>query len=143
LADGELVVVYPEGSLTRDPDLWPMRGKTGAARLALLAGVPVIPVVQWGPQEVLAPYSRRLHLVPRRTVTLAAGEPVILDDLLDRPIDAALLKEANDRIMAALTAGVEQLRGQTAPAQRFDPRQAGISEFGRPRPIRMERGQAS
>jgi hypothetical protein len=38
---------------------------------------------------------------------------------------------------------VEQLRGQTAPAQRFDPRQAGISEFGRPRPIRMERGQAS
>ena len=51
--DGECVVVYPEGTITRDPDLWPMTGKTGAARIALASGVDVIPVAQWGPQDIL------------------------------------------------------------------------------------------
>ena len=50
---GECVVVYPEGTLTRDPDLWPMVGKSGAARIALETGCPVIPVGQWGAQELL------------------------------------------------------------------------------------------
>ena len=59
---GECVVVYPEGTLTRDPDLWPMAGKTGAARIALATGCPVIPMAQWGPQDVLAPYAKRPHL---------------------------------------------------------------------------------
>ena len=35
---GECVAIYPEGTLTRDPDLWPMVGKTGAARVALATG---------------------------------------------------------------------------------------------------------
>ena len=53
MRDGECVVVYPEGTLTRDPDLWPMTGKSGAARIALETGCPVIPVGQWGAQELL------------------------------------------------------------------------------------------
>ena len=48
---GECVVVYPEGTLTRDPAQWPMTGKSGAARIALETGCPVIPVGQWGPQR--------------------------------------------------------------------------------------------
>lgn len=132
LADGEAIVIYPEGSLTRDPGLWPMRGKTGAARLALLTGVPVIPIAQWGPQRILPPYARLPHLLPRGEVTLAAGPPVPLADLRDRPIDGALLKEATDRIMAAITAELAAIRQETAPAIRFDPRVAGVSEYGRP-----------
>ncbi len=56
---GKCVGVYPEGTLTRDPDIWPMIGKTGAARIALATRCPVIPVAQWGPQEILAPYGKR------------------------------------------------------------------------------------
>lgn len=55
IGQGELIGIYPEGTLTRDPNLWPMTGKTGAARIALTTGCPVIPVAQWGPQELLAP----------------------------------------------------------------------------------------
>ena len=54
---GESVVFYPEGTITRDPELWPMTGKTGAARVALLTGRPVIPIAQWGPHEVFPPYQ--------------------------------------------------------------------------------------
>ena len=57
--DGGIVIVYPEGSLTRDPDLWPMRGKTGAARMALEHDIPVIPMAHWGTQQVMARYGRR------------------------------------------------------------------------------------
>ena len=59
IESGEAVVVYPEGTLTRDPALWPMTGKTGAARIALATGCPVIPMAQWGAQRVLAPYGKR------------------------------------------------------------------------------------
>ena len=61
---GECVVVYPEGTITRDPDLWPMTGKSGAARIALATGCPVIPVGQWGAQELLPPYTKTPHPVP-------------------------------------------------------------------------------
>jgi 1-acyl-sn-glycerol-3-phosphate acyltransferase len=116
---GKCVGVYPEGTLTRDPDLWPMVGKTGAARIALTTHCPVVPVAQWGPQEVLAPYSKRLRLFPRTTMHVLAGPPVALDDLYDRPLDAAVLREATERIMAAITGLLEELRGELAPAERF------------------------
>ncbi len=120
---GECVAVFPEGTLTRDPDLWPMVGKTGVARLALATSAPVIPIGQWGAHRILAPYGKMLHPVPRKQVVVIAGPPVPLDDLRDRPVEAATLRAATDRIMAAITALVEQARGQSAPATRFDPRQ--------------------
>ncbi len=55
---GECVVVYPEGTVTRDPGKWPMRARTGVARLALLTGAPVVPVAQWGAQEIHDSYRR-------------------------------------------------------------------------------------
>lgn len=123
LERGQAVVVYPEGTITYDPDLWPMRGRTGAARLALATRCPVVPVGQWGAEEFLR--GRRLGLPrfwARPTLRMRVGPPVPLDDLRDRPVDAAVLDEATDRIMAALTALVEELRGERAPAVRFDPR---------------------
>jgi 1-acyl-sn-glycerol-3-phosphate acyltransferase len=127
---GKCVGVYPEGTLTRDPALWPMVGKTGAARIALTTGCPVIPVAQWGPQEILAPYAKRPHLFPRKTMHVLAGPPVDLSDLHDRPLDAAVLHEATARIMSAITALLEELRGEPAPAERFDSRKHGLPETG-------------
>ena len=129
---GECVVIYPEATLTRDPALWPMTGKTGAARVALETGAPVVPVGQWGAQEIVAPYARKVRLLPRRTLHVWAGPPIDLDDLRDRPVDAALLEEATERIMAAVTAVVEHIRGERAPAVRFDPRLHDLPLTGDP-----------
>ncbi len=134
--DGKCVAIYPEGTLTRDPDLWPMRGKTGAARVALETRCPVVPVAHWGAQDVLAPYSKVPHLIPRRTVHVRAGEPVRLEDLYDRPLTTEVLAEATDRIMAAVTGVLEELRGEKAPSERYDPRRHGVTPIGRPRPLR-------
>jgi 1-acyl-sn-glycerol-3-phosphate acyltransferase len=130
---GELVAIYPEATITRDPDLWPMLGKTGAARVALETGAPVIPVAQWGPQDVLAPYAKRPRFFPRRTMHVWAGPPVDLSDVAGRPVDAALLREVSERIMSAITDLLEQIRGEKAPAVRLDPRLAGLPRTGDPR----------
>ena len=138
--DGECVGIYPEGTITRDPDGWPMRGKSGAARIALATGCPVIPIGQWGAQEILPAYTVRPHLIPRKTTHCKVGDPVDLADLRDREITPEILAEATDRIMAAITGLVEDLRGETAPAVRFDPRGSGVSEIGNPRRKRREHG---
>jgi 1-acyl-sn-glycerol-3-phosphate acyltransferase len=127
---GELVVVYPEGTITRDPDLWPMIGKSGAARIALETRAPVIPIGQWGAQEVLAPYARKPDLFPRKKIEMKVGDPVDLSDLYDQERTTAVINQATDRIMAVLTDLVEEVRGQTAPEERFDPRKAGVAEIG-------------
>ena len=136
---GGCVGVYPEGTITRDPDGWPMRGKTGAARIALATGCPVVPVGQWGAQDVLPAYTARPHLLPRRTTHYKAGDPVPLDDLRALPLTDAVLHEATDRIMAAITALVEDLRGEKAPETRFDPKAVGVNEIGNPH--RAQRGR--
>lgn len=129
---GECVVVYPEGTISRQPDLWPMTGKTGAARIALSSGVPVVPVAQWGAHEMLPPYARRPHLLPRKTIRMKAGDPVDLDDLRERDLTPEVLSEATTRIMDAITHLLEDLRGETAPADRYDVKAAGVRPVGNP-----------
>lgn len=116
---GGCIVIMPEGTLGRDPDLWPMVGKTGAARLALRTRCPVIPLGQWGAQELLPPYGRPRPL-PIKTMRMQAGAPVDLSDLYDRDIDAGVLREATERIMSAITTQLEVLRGEPAPTLRWD-----------------------
>ena len=135
---GECVGIYPEATLTRDPDLWPMVGKTGAARVALETGAPVIPIAQWGPQQLLPPYAKKPHLLPRPTMHVWAGPPVDLDDVRDRPVDAVLLREVTERIMAAITSLLEEIRQEEAPAVRYDPRAEGLPVTGNPRRRRGE-----
>lgn len=124
LEDGECVAVFPEGTLTREPDLWPMKGKTGIARLALTTRVPVIPVAQWGPQDLLGRYGRVLKPFPRKKITIVTGPPVVLDDLYGRPLDSATLREATERVMDAITVLLEGIRGEKAPAERYDMRRS-------------------
>ena len=123
---GEAVIIYPEATITRDPDLWPMRGKSGAARIALETGCPVIPVGQWGAQDILPPYTKKPHLFPRKKLTARIGEPVELADLAAKePRTSAVINEATDRIMAAITHQLELIRGEQAPAERYDMRVHG------------------
>ena len=120
---GECVGVYPEGTITRDPGLWPMTGKTGAARIALMTGCPVIPIANWGAQEVFASYgSLKLRLLPRKTMRVTAGEPVDLSAFEGRPITNELLHEATEVIMHRVAAELGVLRGETPPKELFDPR---------------------
>lgn len=120
IRQGACVVIYPEATITRDPDMWPMKGKSGAARIALETGCPVIPVGQWGAQDILAPYTKRPHLVPRHDVVMRVGRPVDLDDLRDQPRTTAVVNQASERIMTAITHQLELVRGQQAPAERYD-----------------------
>ena len=129
---GRCIVIYPEATLTRDPDLWPMRGKTGAARIALQTRCPVVPVVNWGAQAIIGPYESKPDLLPIKEVIVRAGAPVDLADLYERPITREVLQQATDRIMAALTGLLEEVRGEKAPTTRFDPRAVGIPTKGNP-----------
>ena len=136
-AAGQLVqdefalIIYPEGTLTRDPDLWPMRGKYGAARLALHYGVPIIPAATWGAQRVLPRWSKKVSLFPRKDIEVIIGDPVDLSRWAGRYTDQVALAEATAAIMQAITVLVEVLRGEKAPAERWDPTAHGQSEFGR------------
>ncbi len=111
---GECVIVYPEGTITKDPDMWPMAAKTGAARIGLTARVPVIPMAHWGAQQVMGPYKKEMRLLPRKTMHVEVGPPVDLSDLYDRPIDADTLHEATERIMAAITQLLQQIRKEAS-----------------------------
>ena len=132
LERGDMIAMFPEGTLTRDPDLWPMAGRTGVARMALETGVPVIPVAQWGAHRLLGNYSKVPHPIPRKTITVVAGPPVDLDDLrakvADGKVDTETLRTATDRIMTTLTTMVADIRGETPPDKPFDMRTQGQQE---------------
>jgi 1-acyl-sn-glycerol-3-phosphate acyltransferase len=120
IGNGAGVAIYPEGTCTRDPDLWPMLGKTGVARLALSTGAPVFPVAQWGAQAIHHPITRKVR-IRRVPITMAAGEPVDLSEYLGRPITGELLVEVTDLIMRRLTDLVGEIRGETPPDLPYDP----------------------
>ncbi|WP_396288775.1 lysophospholipid acyltransferase family protein [Curtobacterium sp. KT1] len=131
IEQGGAIIVYPEGTLTRDPDLWPMRGKTGAVRIALENDVPLIPMAHWGTQGIMARYSNKLRLFPRSRVDVIVGDPVDLSAYRGRPIDQQMLVEATEVLMQHITALLEQLRGEQAPTTRWDPAANNQKETGR------------
>ncbi|RBM04990.1 1-acyl-sn-glycerol-3-phosphate acyltransferase [Streptomyces sp. PT12] len=129
---GECVAFYPEGTLTRDPALWPMEGKTGAARVALLTRAPVIPVAQWGAHEAMPPYARRkkIRLLPRKTLTVVAGPPVDLGEFYDREPTPELLRDVTDVIMGAITELLAEVRRERPPLERYVHRSASPERRG-------------
>jgi 1-acyl-sn-glycerol-3-phosphate acyltransferase len=131
VANGNAVVIYPEGSLTRDPDLWPMRGKSGAVRMALDAGVPLIPAAHWGTQLVMPRYGRKISMFPRKTVTVKIGDPVDLTAYRGRQLGASELNDATELVMDAITRLLEDLRGEKAPPERWNPASKNQNETGR------------
>lgn len=124
LRQGKVVVIYPEGTITRDPDGWPMQARTGAARLALTVDVPVVPVAHWGTREVYDHYAKRFRPLPRTTISVVAGPPIDLSRYRGRPIDAELLKEVTEVIMSRVRELVAEVRGEPAPTTFYRPEAA-------------------
>ena len=120
LAAGNVVVIYPEGSVTRDPDWWPMEARTGVARLALTTDAVVLPVAQWGPQRVHDYHTKKWHLRMRAPADYLVGEPIDLsaqraEVRAGRPLSADLLREVTDVIMSRVRDALAELRGEPAP----------------------------
>jgi 1-acyl-sn-glycerol-3-phosphate acyltransferase len=112
---GKVVIVYPEGTTTKEPDLWPMKGKTGAARLWLMTGAPMVPVAMWGPERLFDPRTRKLRLVPRTPVTVVAGPPLDLSKWADAAETTATLSEITDKVMLTLREMLAGIRGGEPP----------------------------
>ena len=130
LGKGHLLGVYPEGTLTRDEELWPMIAKTGCARLALATDTPVIPIAQWGSQLVVPNYTTKLSLFPRKTIIIRAGKPVDLSRWKGKHEDPVALKEATAEIMREITVLLEDIRGQKRPEVIFDPHTSELPRTG-------------
>ncbi len=140
---GACVIFYPEATVTRDPDKWPMVSKTGVARLALETGAPVIPVAHWGAQEIL-PYGRIFpRLLPRKTVRIIAGPPVDLSAFAGQQPASQVLRAMTQKIMTDVTVLVGQLRGETPPAEPFHPVVAGRAPRSEPRALARDDGDAT
>jgi 1-acyl-sn-glycerol-3-phosphate acyltransferase len=115
------VIFYPESTVTRDPDQWPMVAKTGVARLALECDIPVVPIAHWGAQKIL-PYGKFVpKFLPRKTVRLVAGPPVDLSEFSGLPLSNAVLRAATDKIMAEVAQLLGGLRGMPPPAHPYHP----------------------
>ncbi|MGI5241357.1 lysophospholipid acyltransferase family protein [Dactylosporangium sp. CA-139066] len=124
LAAGSHVLGYPEGRITLDPGMWPERGKTGMARVALATGVPVVAVAQWGAHEVAAwggfgPTVRALcrALVRRPVVRVHFGAAVDLSGI--EPGVPGAAQRATDRIIDAITAELRPLRADEPRLPRY------------------------
>jgi 1-acyl-sn-glycerol-3-phosphate acyltransferase len=122
---GAAVIIYPEGTTTKEPELWPMRGKTGIARLWLATGAPVIPVVMWGPQRLFDPRVKKLRLRPRTPVTVVAGPALDLSRWAGAAPTTQTLNEITEEIMLRLRDMLAELRGDPAPPPLFRPGSAG------------------
>jgi 1-acyl-sn-glycerol-3-phosphate acyltransferase len=107
LGRGEVIVVYPEGTVTKREDSLPMEGKTGVVRLAAATRVPIIPMVSWGSQAVWQK-SGKGSLKFGRPIWTSVGEPIQPPVLPDG--EQAPLPELTAGVMEAITLLVVDLR---------------------------------
>jgi 1-acyl-sn-glycerol-3-phosphate acyltransferase len=121
LREGKLVLIYPEGTITRDPAGWPMRSRTGVARLALENDVPVIPAARWGTIAILDYYQKKFRPLPRGLVTTVVGEPVDLSAYRGKPITPDVLREVTALLMRRVADLLGEIREETPPAEPYRP----------------------
>jgi 1-acyl-sn-glycerol-3-phosphate acyltransferase len=130
LEAGHTIAIFPEGTLTRSPELWPMRGKSGAIRLALETGVPVYPVGQWGSEQILPQYGSKFRPGFWKPVNMIIGDEIDLSNYRKRQLNPDELNEATKVVMQTITQLVEELRGEKAPLELWDPAKAGQTTSG-------------
>lgn len=130
LLAGQVVVVFPEGTLTRDPDLWPMRGKPGAIRMAIELGVPIVPVGQWGVQKVLGNYGKKFRPNPFHIVNVKIGKPLTFEKMNQEGLSTKEVTLAASEVMREVAKIVGELRGETPPEKLWDPTTKGQTEIG-------------
>jgi len=127
---GHCIGVYPEGTLTRDPEGWPMVAKTGLARLAIATQTPVIPIAQWGSQIVMPTYEKKIKFFPRTPIKILAGKPLDLSAWYGKENDQVALLEATAFVMRELTNLLEEIRGEKRPVEIFDPHHSNLPRTG-------------
>ena len=130
LEAGHTIAIFPEGTLTRSPELWPMRGKAGAIRLALETGVPVYPVGQWGSEKILPQYGSKFRPGFWKPVNILIGDEIDLSNYRKRQLNPDELNQATKVVMQTITELVEELRGEKAPLEMWDPAKAGQTTSG-------------
>lgn len=116
LAHGEAVGIYPEGRITRDPAMWPERARTGAVRLALMTGAPIVPIAMVGAHEVVG--RRRIvlsllrNVVRRPKVAVRVGDPIDVRALVGGADDPGpdAIRSAADQVMGELVDLVAVIR---------------------------------
>ena len=128
LKAGQVVVVFPEGTLTRDPNLWPMRGKSGAIRMAAELNVPIVPAAHWGVDKVLGNYTGKFRPNPFHTVKVKIGDPINLD--IGSNPTTQQINDATEMVMKKIASLVGDLRGETPPAKLWDPVENEQDETG-------------
>jgi 1-acyl-sn-glycerol-3-phosphate acyltransferase len=130
LKAGHTIAIFPEGTLTRDPELWPMRGKSGAIRLALETNVPVYPMAHWGSEQVLPQYGSKFRPGFWKPVRIVIGDEIDLAKYHKKQLGPAELNEATALVMQTITKLVEELRQEKAPTDLWDPQKAGQTTTG-------------
>ncbi len=130
LEAGHMIVIFPEGTLTRDPNLWPMRGRSGAIRLALESGVPVYYMAHWGSEQILPTYGSKFRPNPFKKVRILVGGEVDLDKFRKSQMTNTDVNAATEVVMRKITELVAQLRGETPPAQLWNPVDHGQETTG-------------
>jgi 1-acyl-sn-glycerol-3-phosphate acyltransferase len=124
LQEGKVVVIYPEGTITKDPTGWPMRAHTGAARLALDNDVPVLTAARWGTNHILDGYTKKFRPFPRKRIHIDVSEPVDLSAYRDRPVTNELLREVTDLLMSRVKDQLAKIRQEQAPDGFYEPAKA-------------------
>ncbi|OKL47413.1 hypothetical protein BSR29_02690 [Boudabousia liubingyangii] len=121
---GAIIGIYPEGTTTREAQYWPMTAKTGAAKIALNTGCPIIPVIAWGNQQFLPRYSLIPRFWRRPRIQVKALPPLNYEDLLSAYTsgDDQAPRALSDRIMAVITEELATMRGEEAPERPYDMR---------------------
>ncbi|ALG13113.1 lysophospholipid acyltransferase family protein [Kibdelosporangium phytohabitans] len=128
LSEGKIVCIYPEGTISKDPEGWPMRSFPGVARLALTSDVPVLPIARWGTNHIYNGYTKKFSPFPRKTITTYVGEPVDLSQYRgeDPPTNTALVR-VTELIMNDVKKLLAEIRGEQAPAGYFNPKKKAES----------------
>jgi 1-acyl-sn-glycerol-3-phosphate acyltransferase len=116
LREGKVVVIYPEGTITKDPDGWPMRSRTGVARLALETDARVLTAARWGTNHIFNGYTKKFRPVPRKKIHIHVSEPVDLSAYKGKPLTNDLLREVTDLLMGRIRDELAEIREEPAPA---------------------------
>lgn len=110
-----MVVIFPEGTVTTDPDLEPMAAKSGAARLALRSQAPLIPCAVWGTANVWpkGAYSKRWR--PGQDILVRIGRPMAIEGSPESKLE---WQAAGQKIMEQIGILVSGLRPLVPDARR-------------------------